>query len=227
MKKLILLPYAGSLGLAYTKWVRPLSGEFDLYRIDYNRLHPEKNYYEPSSWVELVELVMRKIESIVTDDNYIIYGHSMGVRMAAVVYYEMKKKGLPLPEKVILSGCELLSEITKDPDEQGKKEFRNEYIEMGGISDEVLENDELSELAFEALEKDIRLLSQFDYEDYKTRFECPVSILNGNKDHISSQKEWEELLGIPVEYHIYEGKHFFIYDHEKEIIEYLSGHAGK
>lgn len=227
MKKLILLPYAGSLGLAYTKWVKVLSERFELYRVDYNRLYSEKNYYEPSSWNELVELLMKKIQSIIVDGNYIIYGHSMGVRMAVVIYYEMKKKGLPLPEKLILSGCELLSKKTKNPDEEGKEEFRKEYIEMGGISDEVLANDELAELAFEALEKDIRLLSQYDYEDYKTKIECPVSILNGRKDKISAKEDWEELLGIPVEYHVYEGKHFFIYDHEKEILEYLSGHAGK
>lgn len=227
MKKLILLPYAGSLGIAYTKWSKVLSERFELYRVDYNRLYPGKNYYEPSSWNELVELLMKKVQSITTDGNYIIYGHSMGVRMAAVIYYEMKKKGLPLPEKLILSGCRLLSEKTKNPDEEGKEKFRKEYIEMGGISEEVLANDELAELTFEALEKDIRLLSKYNYENYKTKIECPVSILNGSKDTISTKEDWEELLGIPVEYHVYEGKHFFIYEHEKEILEYLSGHAGK
>ena len=223
MTKLILFPYAGSLGLAYNQWMKSLRTKFDATRIVYTDLKEGKRNYECASWEELMELLFQKVSQIVTDDDYIFFGHSMGSRAAYEMYRRILKENMPLPKKIILSGCQSLEHMTTDPDLLTEEKFRKEYIELGGISDEVLACEELAELAFAELRKDVKLLSQFRY--VKTSVKCPVTILNGELDKISTKEEWEELLGKEVEWKLYSGKHFFIYDHETEIVDKLLSYA--
>lgn len=219
MTKLILFPYAGSLGLGYNQWTKQLQNSFEVHRIVYTNLKEGVRNYDCTSWNELMDLLYKKIEILAENEDYILFGHSMGSRVAYDIYKRLWENGKPLPKKIILSGCRILSRITEDPDLLNEQEFRDEYIEMGGISEEVLACDELADLAFAELKKDIKLLSQFRF--IPVPIESSVTILNGDHDSFSSKEEWDELLDTEVEWKLYKGKHFFIYDHEQEIFNDL------
>lgn len=219
MTKLILFPYAGSLGIAYNQWVKQLKSSFEVHRIVYTSLKEGVRNYECTSWNELMDLLYKKIEVLAEDEDYIFFGHSMGSRAAYEMYKRLWENGKPLPRRIILSGCEILSKITKDPDLLNEQEFREEYINLGGISDQVLACDELADLAFADLRKDVKLLSQYRFKPVPMK--SSVTVLNGDLDNISSKEEWDELLGTEVEWKLYKGKHFFIYDHEQEIFNEL------
>lgn len=214
--KLILLPYAGSLGLAYNQWLKALREKYELYRINYTSLKPGVREYECSTWDELCELLFEKIRGIVTDEDYIIFGHSMGSRAAYEMYLRIVESGMPLPKQIIFSGCKVLTELHKDPTNVPEDEFRQEYIDLGGISEEVLACEELADYTFEDLRKDISLLCHYQYKPAKIA--CPVMVLNGEDEAHSSKEEWEDIVGHEVEQIIYPGKHFFIYDEENDIL---------
>ena len=197
--KLILLPYAGSLGIAYNQWVKTLREKYELYRIDYGKLKAGVRNYECSSWTELCELLFEKIKEIVTDDDYVIFGHSMGSRAAYEMYLRIVENDMPLPRRIIFSGCTVLNKLHKDPMEMPEEKFREEYIALGGISEQVLECQE-----------------QYQYKPMHMK--CPVMVLNGEKEEYSTKEEWEALLGCQVEQRFYPGKHFFIYDTDNDIL---------
>lgn len=219
MTKLILFPYAGSLGIGYVQWMKQLKTKFEVHRINYNELKEGQREYLCNSWQELCDLAFEKILPIIKEGDYIFFGHSMGGRMEYEMYRRILEHGLVLPKKIIISGCRVLTNITTNPDEQTEEEFRQEYIDLGGLSDEVLACQELAELAFEDLKKDVRLLSEFRF--YQVPMKCQVEVWNGTKDRYSEKEEWEELFGCEVSWKIYEGKHFFIYDHQETMIEQL------
>lgn len=223
MTKIILFPYAGSLGLAYNQWVKPLKRGFEVHRICYTELKEGCRNYQCSTWDELTDLMFRKVSRLVKDGDYIFFGHSMGSRAAYEMYKKLYEYNMPLPEKMILSGCQALNHPVKNPEDSTEEQFRNEYISLGGISEEVLACDELAELAFTELRKDVMLLKDFSFEYVPVQ--CPVVVLNGSKDTISSKEEWENLLQREVEWKLYSGKHFFIYDYQDEIIENLLAYA--
>lgn len=100
-----------------------------------------------------------------------------------------------------------------------------EYVALGGISDEVIASKELYELVTTELIKDVYLLSQFDFDEISNKFRCPVEVMIGTQDQYSTKKEWEEVLGREIEYRIYEGKHFFIYSREQEVLEEIERFA--
>lgn len=219
MTKLILFPYAGSLGIGYNQWLKQLNERFDIYRITYTELKPGLREYNCHNWEELCELLFEKIKDIVKDGDYVFFGHSMGSRTEYEMYRRIVKNQLPLPKKIYFSGCTVLTKPTKDPSQLAEEEFREEYIKLGGISDEVLACKELADLAFADLRKDVQLLSQYRYEPVEMK--CPVTVLNGDKDNYSSKENWEDVLGCKVDWKIYNGKHFFIYDHQDEIFKDL------
>lgn len=219
MTKLILFPYAGSLGLGYNQWIKQLKNSFEVHRIVYTSLKEGVRDYECASWNELMDLLYKKIAVLAEDEDYIFFGHSMGSRAAYEMYKRLWENGKPLPRRIIFSGCLELSKLTEDPDLLNEHEFREEYIKLGGISDEVLACEELADLAFTDLRKDVKLLSQYRFTPVPMK--SPVTVLNGEDDRISSKEEWDDLLDTEVEWKLYKGKHFFIYDHEQEIIDDL------
>lgn len=219
MTKLILFPYAGSLGIGYTQWLKQLKTKFEVHRITYTELKEGKREYLCNSWKELCELTFEKILPVIKEGDYIFYGHSMGSRVEYEMYQRILENGLKLPRRIIFSGCEVLTKITQNPDAQTEEAFREEYISLGGISDEVLDCQELAELAFMDLKKDVRLLSEFRFQPVPMK--CPVEVWNGTRDKYSEKEKWEELLGCEVDWKCYEGKHFFIYDNQEKLIEYL------
>lgn len=214
---LVLFPYAGSLGLAYNAWMKRLRNDFLVSRIDYTGLNREHRYYECRSWEELCDRCYEKLMDLNLDEDTIFYGHSMGARMQYEMYKRLLAEHRPCPSKIIFSGCESLKKITNDPYKDSEEKFRQEYIEMGGISDQVLACQELAELAFEALKKDVYLLSQFRFEPVKMN--CQVTILNGMEDDYTTKEEWEDTLDCKVSYKMFEGKHFFIYDYEDDVLD--------
>lgn len=223
MTKIILFPYAGSLGLGYSQWIRPLEKKFEVHRIVYTELKDGLREYRPLSWDELSELMFQRVVKMIGTGDYILFGHSMGSRAVYEMYRKIVEHKLPLPKRLIFSGCRTLSYGIKGPENYTEEEFKTTYIALGGISDQVLECEELAELAFSDLRKDVTLLSQFQYEPVEMK--CPVTVWNGSRDKISSKKEWETLLGIEIEWEVYEGKHFFIYDYQDEIIQKLCSFA--
>lgn len=219
MTKLLLFPYAGSLGLGYTQWLKPLAKKFEVHRIVYTELSDEKYDYSSLDWESLIDIVFEEIAEIIKEGDYVLFGHSMGSRVIYDIYRRILANQLPIPNEIIFSGCRTLEYRTKTPDLYTEQEFRDEYISLGGISDQVLECKELADLAFDELRKDVKLLSQYRYVPVEMK--CPVTVLNGERDKISSKEEWETLLGTEVDWKLYKGKHFFIYDFQDDIIEEL------
>lgn len=225
MKHIILFPYAGSLGLAYNQWRKELSKFFHVHIINYNRTGKEKKYSDSQTYQELIDKIVEELSGIMTEGEYVFYGHSMGTRVICSVYDQLVKKNMILPEQVILSGAKDYSKPVESPYAKSKEAFMEEYIALGGISDEVIASTELYELVTEELIKDVYLLSQFDFVEISNKFRCPVEVMIGTQDKNSTKKEWEEVLGQQIEYQIFEGKHFFIYNREQEVLQEIERFA--
>lgn len=219
MTKLILFPYAGALGLAYNQWLKRLEQQFLVLRIAYNDLKSGTSQYDCLNWDELMDKLFEKLKSTIKEGDYIFFGHSMGSRVEYEMYRKIVEKKLPLPKIMIISGCKVFTEGVIDPTFISEEEFRKKCIKLGGISNEVLEIPELTEIVFNELIRDIKILSQFQF--FPVKIESPVIVLNGDDDEFSTKEEWEEILKCKVDWRLYEGNHFFIYKNKKEILEEL------
>ncbi len=221
--KLIMLPYAGSIFNAYREWEPFTSSKLEIISIDYCGRGKNAYLEEPASWEELVATTCNLIKQhINTDEEYILFGHSMGAKVAYSVYGQLKSTKDKLPVKLVFSGTKSFDTDNKDLYSLSVKEFQDYFIKMGRIKEDVLQNIELREMIFEYLRKDMNLLKGFNFVKERVDIKCPVIIINGNNDEKSSEERWLHVLGKPCVYFNFEGNHFFLFQNKTDVYCRLS-----
>lgn len=220
MIKIIMFPYAGSIGYAYQKMISYFDkSKFTVYMIDLNGRGERVDYDSYDTWEELINDVYTQVDEIINqdDDEYVLFGHSMGAKIVYDVYIKIKQKQNKTPMYVIFSGCKVHDESNEYYKllQKPQKNFEEEYINLGGIPEEVLEDSDFKDYVFEVIKEDLRLLSQ--YKPKSKIVTENVIILNGTNDDRSSLSDWKHLCS-KISYRIYPGNHFFIFQHPDNVV---------
>lgn len=215
-----MFPYAGSIGYAYQKMISYFDkSKFMVHMIDLNGRGERVDYDSYDTWKELINDVYTQVDEIINqdDDEYVLFGHSMGAKIVYDVYIKIKQKQNKSPMYVIFSGCKVHDEINEYYKllQKPQKNFEEEYINLGGIPEEVLEDSDFKDYVFEVIKEDLRLLSQ--YEPKSKKITENVIILNGTNDDRSSLSDWKHLCS-KISYRIYPGNHFFIFQHPDNVV---------
>lgn len=106
MVKIIMFPYAGSIGYAYQKIIPYFDkSKYTIYMIDLNGRGERVEYESYSTWKQLIEDVGVQVNEIINSDSneYILFGHSMGAKIAYDIYLWIRKKGINPPLYIIFS----------------------------------------------------------------------------------------------------------------------------
>ncbi len=179
--------------------------------------------FEPaySDMNTLISELLKVITSLI-DRPYVLFGHSLGSRVAFELMAQCKKIGYRLPQHFIASGSRgphipvRKESIHQLPDE----EFIAELKELNGTPKEILVNEELMALLLPLLRADFKLADTYSYAS-DTVFDCPISVLGG-KDDIEITYEdlqsWGIYFSQPADVHTLSGDHFFI-ESNKQLIE--------
>lgn len=220
MIRIIMFPYAGSIGYAYQKMISYFDkSKFEIYMIDLNGRGERVDYDSYDTWDQLINDVYTQVDEIINQDNdgYVLFGHSMGAKIVYDVYIKIKQKQNKSPMYVIFSGCKVHDanneyyKLLQKP----QKNFEEEYINLGGIPKEVLEDTDFKDYVFEVIKEDLRLLSQ--YKPKSKIITENVIILNGTNDDRSSISDWKHLCS-KISYRIYPGNHFFIFQYPDKVV---------
>jgi surfactin synthase thioesterase subunit len=218
--RLICFPYAGGNASTYLPWAKWLPKNVELVAVQppgrSSRIS-EKCHSNMESYVNEVLLNIRKI----VDIPYILFGHSLGSRVAFEVMVQCNKLGLPLPQHFIASGSKgphvpLRSEpIHELPDD----EFITKLVDFKGTAQEVLDNKELLELFMPMLRADFKLSDTYNHSS-KLKFDCPITVIGGKSDLDVTRDDlnsWAQLFTYEADIHIVPGDHFFI-DNQVEFV---------
>ncbi|WBW96392.1 thioesterase II family protein [Oceanirhabdus sp. W0125-5] len=218
---LFCLPYAGGSEAIYYNWKGFLSNSIELHPIELKgrgRRYNQEFYTDIDEAVnDIYNLIKEKIE----ENEYAIYGHSMGSLLAYELYYKIASMGKRMPKHIFFSGYSAPGSIKEReitytlPD----YEFMNKIIELGGTQKEILENKELLELFIPILRNDIKILEKYKYKDREEKINCDISILNGSKDSIKINEitEWRNHTSKKCNIYTFTGNHFFINDNAENI----------
>lgn len=225
--KLFCLPYAGGSATVYNKFKALLEEKIDLQPIEL--AGRGKRYNEPfySDVNEAINDVTKLIYNKIKDCSYAVFGHSMGCLLAYEVIYKLKQLGCRDPEHVFLSGrCppHLVNIQTKYhvlPDDQ----FKEYILQIGGTSKEVFETQELCNIFIPVLKADYKIVEEYVYVSRDFRLDCPITALNGIKDHstpFSKMLEWKNYSNKDCRNYQFDGGHFFIHTQMEKVIELIN-----
>ena len=162
---------------------------------------------------------------------YLIYGHSMGAILGLSVTKSMVDIGDP-PVSLIVSGNP--GPGVKDSDEYKKRylmddcKFKDELRKFGGISEEVLENEELYSFFSPIIRADFEVLEKNESSEEQIKINIPIYAVMGNlEEKVKEIKNWKRFTTSKFEYEIFMGNHFFIRNNSEKLAKIIKNCSKK
>jgi len=224
--KLFCLPHAGGSATSYRSWQKLLGESIELRPIELAGRGKRNNEPLYQNMEEAIEDVFNKISSEIDEMPYAILGHSMGTVIAHGLALMMIKHKRQSPVHIFFSGRNppdqkrMLPKINILPDE----EFLVKFIELGGISSEILENEELLAYVLPILRADTAIVENYIEKQPIQKLNCNITVFSGKQDQTTSDAElmaWTDYTHKSCRFHSFDGGHFFINVHKASIAKII------
>lgn len=177
---------------------------------------------------EAIEDYVTQIKTLRNSKPYLIFGHSMGATLGLSVVEKMEKRG-DQPEALIVSGNPGPGIKKEDNTKRyllEDAEFKIVLKELGGIPDEVLENDELYEFFSPIIRADFEVLENDDFSEKEIRLNTSLHGLMGDEEETCDRIEnWRNFTNADFQFKIFKGNHFFINEHAQELAKVIEGYS--
>jgi surfactin synthase thioesterase subunit len=220
---LFCFPFAGGSKYSYAPYIKYAPPNVKVIAINY-----------PGRGGRFQEKLSVDLDAIVDDayrqikgnlhNTYAFYGHSMGTVVAYLLTKRIVKDGLRVPIHLFVTGRAAPSIIDRDAPMHRlpKDEFLVKLKELGGSPDEVLNDGELMNFFEPILRADFEALENYHYADTEP-FDIPITVMTGLEEEITldDARSWAKETTLSVDVRQFPGKHFFIFDHPKEIMKII------
>lgn len=222
--KIITFPYAGgnshSFNFLNHKFLQP----------DYLEVleYPGRGQRGNESLLERVDDIVSgftpKIEQLIKNEAYCVYGHSMGALIGYQICRRIESLGLKLPTKLIVTGAKSPKFSRKEiVSNLPKQTFWEEVSKFGGIPKQIKEHPELVEYFTPILKADFRCIENYRYNKNSPKLKIPIDVFYGSDEGITQEEAdaWQEETTAKVNVVKLKGNHFFIFDQKDFFAEYF------
>lgn len=219
---LFLFPYAGGSSYSLNSLIPLLEPYFNVRAIEYpgHGTCFEKDLVSDIN--KLTDLVFLDVQEDL-HRPYIFWGHSMGALVCYLLTKKLQDMGYKVPEHLFLSGSRGPQfPITSSSHTLPYEAFWKVIQDLGGCPDEVLQSEELKELFEPILRSDFKCMETYRHIG-GAHLNVPISLLLGREDTVSESeaKLWEAETSGPVELHMFEGNHFFIFEQSQSVVDLI------
>jgi medium-chain acyl-[acyl-carrier-protein] hydrolase len=209
--RLLCFPYAGGGATAFRTWPDELPAGVELLAIE-----------PPGRETRAKEPLVHQLASYVTqladaigpqlDAPFAIFGHSLGALVGFAFARELRRRGLPAPVQLFMSGrrapqIEDVQGIHALPD----PEFTAWLRRLGGIPDAVFQEPELLAYFFPILRADLEVNAATIAAGEP--LDCPITAMRGVADDRVTAEQldgWQAQTRAAFDREVFPGGHFFI-----------------
>ncbi|MBN9381654.1 MAG: thioesterase [Chitinophagaceae bacterium] len=220
---LFCLPYAGGSRSAYYQYAKMSPGHLNIVPLELPGRGARFNEPPLTDVYAMVDDVFKQISNQL-DRPYAIYGHSMGAILGYLLARRIDAERLNPPLHLFFTGCGGPSMLKKEKklSEMERAALMKELREMGGMPDEILNNDHHLEIFLPILLADLKATETFEYVQSE-KLNIPVSVITGSEEGISAEKveAWKKETVATVDIQKLPGNHFFIFEYGSAIIELI------
>jgi surfactin synthase thioesterase subunit len=219
--KIIALPFAGGSGFSYQVF-KTFLHPFTLQTIEYSgrgRRMSTPLYTRMEAVVEDVYPAI--LESISGEQEYAIYGHSMGALAGLLVCRRLLAEHRILPRYLVVSGkAGPAMNVTRDIClyKADNDRFWEGVARIGGTPAELMEQQEYRSFFEPILRADFEAVETFVYTR-SVPLPVPLLVVYGTEEGLEAEavKNWQVESVLPVKYYTIPGNHFFIFDYPEEV----------
>ena len=223
-KVLFCLPYAGGSAGVFHDWSTALKGVAVVCPLEYAGRGRRFRENFRSTIEETAEDICDQIRSK-QENEYILFGYSMGCLVALESVFELKRRSMPLPKALIVAATCPPHLMDRDRHLSGlsPNELMKEISSFGQM-DEVPEGSELYEIVSRILYADVQMFSNY-HRDHSEKLSLPILALAGKDDTQAppeDMKEWCHYTTGPFTFRAAGGGHFFAFQNDPEVYRMIS-----
>lgn len=220
--RIIIFPFAGGSKYSFNNFFS-LSNDISILEYPGRGLRIKEDLIKDIN--ELVSnLLLQVKKELNSNDEYIIYGHSMGALVGYLICQKLEELNLKRPIKLVVSGRRspryLVDKVLSNlPNEN----FWEEVSKLGGIPENIKNHPELIHFFAPLLKADFECIEKYQYNKNNKRLTIPIDVFYGSDEDISEQeaKDWQMETSEKVTVKELSGNHFFIFDHKEFFTEYF------
>lgn len=223
--RLFCLPYAGGGATTYSGWHALLPPWVELIAVQPPGRGQRIAERPCDSMDELVDGLLPHILPLL-DRPYVLFGHSLGSRVAFELMRRLDALQLPLPERFVASGSRAPHIVRDDKPlrDLPYDEFVRELRELNGTPEAILQNAELMELLVPLLRADFGISETYSAAPGK-RLACKVHVFGGHGDRDVTPQDlasWQEHFVDRIAVQMYDGDHFFVEKQADQVVRNLN-----
>lgn len=216
--KLICIPYAGGGASFYNGWQK----YFQNIEVIPIQLPGRENRMGEEFLLDCKEIAHKIVEEIapyLDNENFSIFGHSMGGIIAFETAKLFEKLGVK-PDVCFISSTSLTDKGDFIPSrELDDQQFFRRVSDFGGIDEnsEILKYPEFQSVFLKILRADFEVIES--YHNDQVKLQCPIVAYCGDEDpmeNIAQMESWSKYTSSVV-YKEYEGGHFYLVDHCQQV----------
>jgi medium-chain acyl-[acyl-carrier-protein] hydrolase len=222
--RVFCFPYAGGSSAIFRGWHTALPASAEVMCLQLPGRAGRYNVAPIASLSRLTSLLADHIAPLM-QVPCLFFGHSNGALIGYALAVELAKRGLPLPQHLVLSAKRpphlIRSETTHDlPTPQ----FIDRLRKLNGTTPEVLADPELLDIVLPVLRADLAMGETYRPEPVPP-LPCRVSLMGSTGDAevpLDELRQWGRYFVQPPALHVFEGDHFFIHSARDELLRTLS-----
>lgn len=223
--RLFCFPHAGAGASYYVQWPTMLPPDVEVIAI---QLPGREDRFREQAFTS-VDLMVRTVMGELRPylhGSFSFFGHSGGALLAYELAHALRERHRTLPLRLFISGQAPPDIARGEPPIHALKEteFRAAIRAIGGLTNEVWNNDELMDILTPALRADFALWETHDFPARPT-LPTPIIALGGRADsRVSMEKleAWRIQTSSDFSVVMFEGDHFYLNGPNKELLSALS-----
>lgn len=224
--RIVCFPHAGGSASYYYALSEALSPELDMLAVQYPGRQDRRAEGCVDNLAELADLTYAAVRRSEDGRPTVFFGHSMGSILAFEVARRYQDDTGTPPAWLFASGYPAPSRLrggtVHHRDDAG---IIDELRSVGGTDPVWLENKHLMASILYAVRGDYTAIETHP-RVADVRLDCPITMLTGNDDPhttIAEAEAWQEHTTGEFSLHVFQGGHFYLDQHSREITDIISG----
>lgn len=223
MKQLFCLPYAGGNASFYNHWKNRISSHIELVPIEYSGHGSRMNEPLKEDASELIEDICTCILGKKRDVPFGLFGYSMGAKLCMSVVMRIFELTGEQPETMFLGAATPPHIPESGINWKSDDELYQILYQYGGMPMEVLMCKELCDLFLPIIKADMSLSSKICVSMDRPVCDSNLYVLYAPiDDPHQAMGQWVTYTTGKCTMFKYDGTHFFINDHENDIISLIN-----
>ncbi|MGE7621663.1 thioesterase II family protein [Viridibacillus sp. NPDC096237] len=218
--KVVMLPCAGGNSMMFQNISALLAESMQTYALDYPGHGRRIQLPLLNSLREIADDILEEMSKIgiFNGEPYVLLGYSMGSIICYEITRRLIEKGMPVPKHLFLSASATVHMEQREPITSIPEEELYTYLkELGGTSNELLDNKEFQNFYFPIIKADLIALSKYQ-ADSTPKLPISATIMYGSEDKYTKEEiyAWENYIR-SCSFKEIMGGHFFIYQAEDQM----------